>query len=66
MTFASAQYLDELENEFENAMQFEKLSRNHDGRMPVASSLAANRASHRPKSRRSRRRPARQWYRYDL
>lgn len=56
MTFSTAHHLDEFGEEFEDATRFEKFRRNHEGVMPVASSISACRAAHRRKSRRSRKR----------
>ena len=66
MTFSATHHFDDFGEEFEDAARFEKFRHNHEGVMPVASSIAACRAAHRRKSRRSRNRGSQRWQRVGL
>ncbi len=66
MTFSSTYEFEDLSDQFEDAGSFEKMRRNREGVMPVASSIAACRAAHRRKSRRTRHRGSHRWHRVGM
>ncbi len=66
MTFSATHEFDDLSEQFEEATFFEKIRRNREGVMPVASSLSACRAAHRSKSRRTRHRGSHRWHRVGM
>lgn len=61
MTLASAQYVEDVMDCYDDACQFEKIRHGRDGRMPVSSAIAACRAAHRKKVRRARHRSSSSW-----